>query len=136
MNKIAFDADVIIYSADPNHPLGQKITALLSDPAFNDQRFGSTLLLPETLIKPVRFRIQEEHDTLLRNLTYIDLIAPDKRIAMLAVQLGAKYGLRTPDAIHLATAVHVGADAFITNNRKDFTDNDILELQVIYPNAL
>ena len=33
-----------------------------------------------------------------------------------------------PDALHLACAVHAGADAFVTNNRKDFKQAEILEL--------
>ena len=29
----------------------------------------------------------------------------------------AEYGLRTPDALHIATAIEAGAQAFITNDR-------------------
>jgi uncharacterized protein len=136
VKKIAFDADVLIYSADPNHPLGQRVGNLLVDPAYDGKRFGSTLLLPETLIKPTRLANQAERDTLLKNLTYLELIAPDKVIAMLAVGLGAHYALKTPDAVHLATAVHVGADALVTNNRKDFDGKSIAEITVVYPDAL
>jgi hypothetical protein len=37
--------------------------------------------------------------------------------------------------VHLATAVHAGADRFITNNRRDFSP-DITELDVTYLDAL
>jgi predicted nucleic acid-binding protein len=56
-------------------------------------------------------------------------------VASLAASLGARYRLRTADAVHLATAVHAGADRFITNNRRDFSP-DITELDVTYLDAL
>jgi predicted nucleic acid-binding protein len=39
------------------------------------------------------------------------------------------------DAVHLATAVNLGADRFITNNKRDFP-RTISELQVTYPEDL
>lgn len=38
-------------------------------------------------------------------------------IASLAAQLRAQYGLKLPDAIQLASALDMGADAFITHDR-------------------
>jgi predicted nucleic acid-binding protein len=46
--------------------------------------------------------------------------------------LAAKYRLRAADATHLATAVNLGADRFITNNQRDFP-RSIVEVQVTYP---
>lgn len=39
------------------------------------------------------------------------------------------------DAVHLATAVGVGADRFLTNNRRDFPTT-ISEIEVVYPGDL
>jgi hypothetical protein len=39
-------------------------------------------------------------------------------------------------AIHLATAVAFGADKFITNNRRDFSRDQIVEIDVTYPDML
>ena len=41
-------------------------------------------------------------------------------IASLAAQLRAQYKLRLPDALQLATALDVGADAMVTHDR-DFS---------------
>lgn len=41
--------------------------------------------------------------------------APDSTAA--AAQLRAEHQLRTPDAIHLATAKHAGARGFVTNDK-------------------
>jgi len=38
-------------------------------------------------------------------------------IAEQAARLRAQYRLRTPDAIHIATAMIAGCDAFLTNDR-------------------
>jgi hypothetical protein len=43
--------------------------------------------------------------------------------------------LRTADATHLATAVSMGADRFITNNKRDFSTG-ITEIDIIHPDEL
>ena len=42
----------------------------------------------------------------------------DYKISVRAAKLRAKYGLKTPDAIFVATAFEEGAQAFITNDIK------------------
>lgn len=42
----------------------------------------------------------------------------DAQIANEAAVLRAKYGLRTPDSIQVATAIISGCDAFLTNDLK------------------
>jgi predicted nucleic acid-binding protein len=68
-------------------------------------------------------------------LARIHLLPVDEAIADLGVVLGASYGLRPVDAIHLATAVTAGADRFITNNARDFVKG-ISEIDVAYPDDL
>jgi predicted nucleic acid-binding protein len=48
--------------------------------------------------------------------------------------LAARHRLEPLDAVHLATAV--GADRFITNNRRDFDRNAVTEIVVTYPEDL
>ena len=52
----AFDADVLIYAAVPEHPLGQRVRALFPlepvDETGLTAGVGSVLLLPELLSKP------------------------------------------------------------------------------------
>ncbi len=59
----------------------------------------------------------------------------DRATADLATALGSKYGLRAAAAIHLATAIGVSADRFITSNQRDFPPT-ISEITVMYPAAL
>ncbi len=48
------------------------------------------------------------------------------------VDAGGEYRLHAADATHLATAVVIGADRFITNNQRDFPKT-ISEVDVVYP---
>ena len=132
----AFDADVLIYAAVRDHPLGAPVRKLLADPALQGRRLGSVLLLPELLSKPLRQGDTTQVAILRAYLQRLTLLPADRAVAVLAAQLGAAYGLRAADAVHLATAVQAGAEHFVTNNRKDFERGKVLELQVVYPDEL
>jgi hypothetical protein len=112
----AFDADVLIYAAIPGHPLGQRTAALFSarpgGRAAAPVGVGSVLLLPEVLTKPLKDGAADAVRTLSSFL--------------------ARYNLRAADAIHLATAVAMGAHRFITNNSRDF-GAPIKEIDVTFP---
>jgi predicted nucleic acid-binding protein len=97
---------------------------------------GSVLLVPEILTRPSREGRDEEIDALLFFLARLDLRPVDTATAEVAVTVGARYGLRAVDAVHLATALLVGADRFITNNRRDFDQARVTELDITYPDDL
>ena len=134
--RLAFDADVLIYAGLTTNEYGPALRALLEHPNLEGQRYGSCLLLPELLSKPMRLAWHTEVAALTEILLTLELIALDEAVAALAAQMGAAYALKAPDAIHLASAVAIGADAFITNNTKDFQPAAILELRVVAPKAL
>jgi predicted nucleic acid-binding protein len=93
---------------------------------------GSVLLLPEVLGKPLRDGSPDEVRALAGLLARLDLRPVDRATAELATALSSRYRLRAVHATHLATAVGLGADRFITNNRRDFPQA-ITEIQVTYP---
>lgn len=135
----AFDADVLIYAAVPDHALGRRIRALFPlDPVEATGAvtgIGSVLLIPELLTKPLRENATDELDELGSLLGRLDLRPTDEATAELATALGAAYGLRAADAVHLATAVGGGAERFLTNNQSDFPKK-ITEIDVVYPEDL
>lgn len=135
----AFDADVLIYAAVPGHDLGRRVAALfLVEPRGRDvppDGVGSLLLLPEVLGKPLRDGRTDEVRALAALLARLDLRPLDRSTAELATALCRSYRLRAAEATHLATAIAVGADRFITNNRRDFPPT-ITEIQVTYPDQL
>jgi predicted nucleic acid-binding protein len=129
----AFDADVLIYAAVPGHPLGRRVTALIHSAATRTAAgTGSVLLLPELLGKPLRDGAVGEVQILAGLLARLDLRPVDLATAELATSLSARYKLKAADATHLATAVGIGADRFITNNRRDFSQA-ITEIDITYP---
>ena len=135
----AFDADVLVYAAVPGHPLGRKVEVLLSGngpgSGVGPAGIGSVLLLPELLTKPLRDRNEPDLMTLGGFLSRLELRPVDEATAGLATALGAAHCLRAADAIHLATAVGVGADRFLTNNAADFPKS-ISEITITYPDEL
>ena len=133
---IAFDADVVIYAATKGHVFGPRIGALFSDRAAESAGLGSVLLLTEVLAKPMREDPDsQETAALVSLLSRLRLLPVDEPTARLSLALASRYGLRAADAAHLATAVGVGAEVFLTNNRRDFPAT-ISEIDIVYPAQL
>ncbi len=127
-----FDADALIYAAVPGHPLGRRVAALFT---ATEPGAGSLLLLPEVLGKPLRDGNPDEVRILAGLLARLDLRPVDRATADLATALSSRYRLRAADAVHLATAVGLGAERFITNNRRDFPAG-LSEIRITYPTDL
>ncbi len=130
----AFDADVLIYAAVDGHPLGRRVRALFGT-GPGTVGVGSVLLIPELMSKPMREGSDPELEELAALLGRLDLRPLDEATAALAAALGARYGLRAADAVHLATAVAAGADRFLTNNRSDFSKS-VTECAIVHPDEL
>ncbi|SHV84953.1 PIN domain-containing protein [Mycolicibacterium phocaicum] len=133
----AFDADVLIYAAAKDHPLGTRVAELFADAeAAAAVGVGSVLLLTEVLAKPMRDDPDsDECAALLSLLSRLELRPLDEPTARLSLALAVSYGLRAADAAHLATAVAAGVDRFLTNNRRDFP-RSIAEIDIVYPDDL
>lgn len=81
----------------------------------------STLVLAELLVPAYRDGDPERAAELVRVLERfpnLHIVGLDGAIAARAAELRARYGLRTPDAIHCATAIRSGCDVFLTNDAK------------------
>jgi predicted nucleic acid-binding protein len=129
----AFDADALIYAAVTGHPLGRRVVALFRSVGTRTPvGTGSVLLLPEILSKPLRDGTADEIQILAGLLARLDLRPVDMATAELATSLSVRYRLMAADATHLATAVSMGVDRFITNNQRDFP-RSIAEVDITYP---
>lgn len=73
VRRYALDADVLMYSINPAEPLGDPIRRLLSR-ASPGELWGSTLLLPELLSKPLREGQSTEVGLLVGTLASLDLV--------------------------------------------------------------
>ncbi len=80
----------------------------------------STLVFAELLVPAYRAEKPGDAARLQQTLTnfpHLEIIPLTSSIAAEAARLRAQFGIRTPDAIHLATAMDRGAAGFITNDK-------------------
>ena len=116
--SVYVDTPPVIYSAD-NHPVYGSVCAPLWQPTGFDV-ISSELTLLEILVDPLRngnLAIAARREALWsQNHTHLMLIT--QSISREAAQLRADIpGLKTPDAIHAATALYHGCALFVTNDK-------------------
>jgi uncharacterized protein len=112
---IYLDSCLLIYLIE-KHPLwGERIAHLVAQ--FGDQRFGvSPLVKCECLVGPLK------RDDLVLRQAYLALfeqfasLAMPEPVYLQAAELRARFGVRTPDALHLACAQHHRCAALWTND--------------------
>ena len=102
--------------------------------AIDDNEFRvvtSMITLTEVLVHPLRQRNAElarQYREILMNSPGILCVPLSAEVAEEAARLRSEHNLRTPDAIHLATAHLHGAASFLTN---DSTLPNIPEIQLL-----
>jgi predicted nucleic acid-binding protein len=91
----------------------------------------STLTMTEILVGPYKSG-EEARATayfgLLSQYPHLEWIAPELEIAEAAARLRGRYGLRTVDALQVATAIHSKATCIIGN---DVSFRRVTELEAI-----
>ncbi|CAN5397487.1 PIN domain-containing protein [soil metagenome] len=119
MNKIYLDTCIIIYFIEKHPAYAVKIELLLKNLKATDSLCLSPLTRMECLVMPLR-----TNDSALRSL-YESFFNSQKMLEMPievfdnAARLRADFGnLKTPDALHLATALHHNCDEFWTNDNR------------------
>jgi len=124
--RIAVDSGIVISHVIGDLPQHAGGIRSLFHEVDTDQvlLYGSTLLLVEVLggrfKKPPDSAKENQILSLLENPQVVTLAQVTRQVAMTARDFRRKYHLKSPDAIHLATAVFVGADAFMTTDADDF----------------
>lgn len=118
---VAADTMVFIYHVQ-DHPRYSSLTQKLFATWERGGVAGvtSVLTLLELLVRPLRVgdaRAAADYRELLTTFPNLTLVPVNEEIAAKAADLRARYGLRTPDAIQIATAIWAGAGAFVTNDR-------------------
>lgn len=100
----------------------EKLTELFDRNDRGDfQILTSTVTLIEVLTLPLRqgaWQLASEYQEIISNSPFIFVVPLDVAIARKAADLRAAYGLQTPDAIQLATAISSGCTAFLTNDQQ------------------
>jgi predicted nucleic acid-binding protein len=117
---VGLDTAPLIYFIE-RHPLYHPLV----EPFFASVERGeievvtSTLTITEVLVHPYRVgngALAREYSDILLRARNITVLAVSPEIATEAARIRAMHGIRTPDAIQLATAHEGHAHAFLTND--------------------
>ncbi len=120
--KIGIDTVVVIYLLE-EHPQYLSYAENLFKNIQNGQieAVFSAIGLIELLTgvkRRNRYDLAFSYRTLLETFPHLSIKGISEQIVEDASELRAKYGMSTPDAIHIATAIDFSADTFITNDKK------------------
>jgi predicted nucleic acid-binding protein len=118
--SVFLDTAPLIYFIEGNSQYQEKLNQLFD---LNDKGhfvfITSSITLLEVLVKPLKdgqIKLAEKYIDILTNARGIEMLEVTNALAIKAAELRAKYNLRTPDAIQLATAIEYNADYFLTND--------------------
>jgi predicted nucleic acid-binding protein len=113
------DTQILIYSVEKHPAYWLLLRPMWLKSATGDiQIISSELALLETLVAPLKNAdsvLVTAYETLLWS-TEMQLIPITRAILREAAQLRAQINLKTPDAIHAATAIAHGCSIFLTND--------------------
>lgn len=117
MGLIYLDSCLLIYAIE-NHPvLGARVLKALA--REKPGRFAiSPLSSLECLVQPVRSGDVVLQSRYTEALSQLEELPLPTAVYLQAAQLRARFGLKTPDALHLACAQHHGCAALWTNDER------------------
>jgi len=121
VKRLYVDVAPLIYYIE-EHPLHvermeQVISLIENTPIV---AVSSAISLTEVLHQPIlrgRIDLEQSYQTILLSGNTFRLYPVTGKIAVSADHLRARYNLKTPDALHVATALELRCDAFITNDK-------------------
>jgi len=115
------DTAIVIYTVENHASYWQLLQPLWSKLRNREvQIFSSELSIMETLTGPLRDNNQQllqDYERFLFQSGMI-LVPISQNLLKEAAQLRATTNLRTPDAIHVATALDIESTLFLTNDRR------------------
>jgi predicted nucleic acid-binding protein len=117
---VALDTSIWIYHFEESAVYGKAADSVLD--AVEHARVeavASELVLLELLVAPLKKGAQDTADEIELTLLHfpnLQLVPVTRTILVRAADLRARYGLRTPDAIMLVTAIESGATLAISND--------------------
>lgn len=129
---IALDTSVWIYHFEGSAAHGRTADSVLE--AVSEGRVAavaSELVLLELLVAPLKKGAQDVADEIeltLLHFPHLQLAPMTRAVLVRAAEIRARYGLRTPDAVMVATAIESGATLSVTN---DSAWRKVREIEVV-----
>jgi predicted nucleic acid-binding protein len=122
VSALGFDTAPIIYFVEAHPHYDALVTEIFRRVAAGPLRgITSVVTLTEVLVHPIQqgdMQLSDEYRSLLLTSRDFQTLPIDADIAEQAASLRARYGLRTPDALQIATALAAGCAAFLTNDAR------------------
>lgn len=118
MERVYLDTAPVIYTVEQSPEYAAAVDRRLA--AADIVRVASDLTRLECRVKPIRDGNQEllkDYDDYFREAV-AEVVMLSREVIDRATAIRAQYGLKTPDAIHLAAAVVSGCDVFLTNDHR------------------
>jgi predicted nucleic acid-binding protein len=116
--RLYLDAAPVIYAVEQVAPFFPVVDARLS--AVGVVRVASDLTRLECRVKPLRegnVDLPKDYDDFFA-LMVADIVALSRGVMDCATEIRARYGFKTPDAVHLAAAVVTNCEVFFTSDHR------------------
>ena len=120
--RIYLDTNIIVYAVEEPVPLTKGQAALFD--AIDEgsvHAFTSELALAECLVHPFAINdtsLASAYERFLGGETELELVPLDRHILIAAAHIRALTKTKLPDAIHVASAMSMGATIFLTADRR------------------
>jgi len=123
LNKnVGVDTSLFIYLIEENNKYSEVINEFFSKNSNGYFKINTSVItLLEVLVLPYKLGredLAQEYESILNNSVNIKLVEIDHDIAKLSAKLRAKYNLRTPDSLQIASSIYSDSDYFITNDKR------------------
>jgi predicted nucleic acid-binding protein len=119
MSRIFVDSNIFIYHFEDSGARGLRATEILRRIGQRgDELMASALAIGEVLVKPIEYGnaiLEAKYRALMRG-PWVGLAPFDAVAGEIFARVRQDRRIKTPDAIHLATAASAGCDLFITND--------------------
>ena len=119
---IGIDTPVFIYHLEAHEKY-----AALTHKIFSSMEKGkwqgvtSAITLMEINVHPWRVGredVARKYEALLVNFPHLEIVNIERDVARVAAQLRARFDIRPPDALQVATSLTMGVRGFLTNDRR------------------
>lgn len=121
VTRLGLDTAPIIYFTEANPRYTTRVDGVFRHLSMHSiVGITSIVMLGEVLVHPIasgNTRLVDQYRNLLLGNSGVVSVPVDPIVAERAAELRARYRLRMPDALQVATAIEQRCDAFLTNDR-------------------
>ncbi len=120
IRQLAFDTVPLVYFVEQNPAYFDRMLFIMNqiDSGLIDG-LASSIALTEVLVQPIRTgntALAQRYETILSDSVNFQVMSISIQMARLAAEMRARHNLKIANALHIATAIGAGCEAFLTND--------------------